>query len=167
MILRGTAHRYGDDVDTDVIIPATLLAARDPAYLAKYCMTPLDPDFPARVRPGDILVAGRNFGCGSSREHAVLALRGAGIAAVVAESIARIFFRNAINQGLPALVCPEAVAAIRPGDAVGVDVEAGTVTVGNRTFQAQPLPSALREILAAGGLVNHVRARLGAAEGTG
>ncbi len=160
MILRGAAHRYGDDIDTDVIIPAASLAFGDASMFARLCMTPLDPAFPDRVRRGDIMVAGRNFGCGSSREQAPMALQAAGIAAVVAISVARIFHRNAINRGLPVLVCPEAVAAIGMGEMIAVDPVAETVTLGNRVFNAAPVPPAMRAILDAGGLVPFVRAEL-------
>ncbi|MDE2198818.1 MAG: 3-isopropylmalate dehydratase small subunit [Rhodospirillales bacterium] len=159
------ARLFGDDIDTDVIIPARFLTTRDPALLAAHCMEPLAPDFAARITPGDVMVAGRNFGCGSSREHAVLALRGAGISCVVARSFARIFFRNAINQGLPLLVCPEAVEATRDGAPILVDAAAGSIAVGGREFRAAPLPEFLQGVVKAGGLVAYVRARL--AEGRG
>lgn len=160
----GRAHVYGDNVDTDVIIPARYLTTIDPGELAPHALEDLDPGFAARVRPGDVLVAGRNFGCGSSREHAPVALKGTGIAAVVAASFARIFFRNAINTGLPIVVCPRAAAEIAGGDEVSVDVGSGTVvdeTTG-RTFQGEPLPGFVMEIVRAGGLVPYVRARVGA-----
>ncbi len=167
MILRGAAHRYGDDIDTDVIIPAASLAFGDTAMFARLCMTPLDPAFPDRVRRGDIIVAGRNFGCGSSREQAPMALQAAGIAAVVAVSVARIFHRNAINRGIPVLICPEAVAAIGMGETIAVDPAAETVTVGNRVCNAAPMPPAMRAILDAGGLVPFVRAELARRERLG
>lgn len=160
----GRAHVYGDNVDTDVIIPARYLTTIDPDELAPHALEDLDPGFAQRVRPGDVLVAGRNFGCGSSREHAPVALKGTGIAAVVAASFARIFFRNAINTGLPIVVCPQAAAEVCDGDEVSVDVASGTVvdeTTG-RTFHGEPLPAFVMEIVRAGGLVPYVRARVGA-----
>lgn len=156
------AWRFGDNVDTDVIIPARYLTTTDPAELASHAMEGLDPDFPTKVRTGDVVVAGTNFGCGSSREHAAIALKQAGVAAVVAASFARIFFRNAINTGLPVLVSPAASAAIEDGHDVELDVTAGTIrdlTTGD-TFDAEPLPEAVRDIVAAGGLVPWVRQRL-------
>jgi 3-isopropylmalate/(R)-2-methylmalate dehydratase small subunit len=159
--LRGRAHRYGDHIDTDVIIPARYCHAVDPAVLGRHCLEDLDPAFVGRVRSGDLLVAGENFGCGSSREHAPVALRGAGVAAVIARSFARIFFRNAINLGLPILVAPDAVEAIRDGDEVEVDLARGTIRVGERTFQAQPFPEALQAIIRDGGLIPHLQRRLG------
>lgn len=159
MVLSGTAHRYGDSIDTDIIIPAYLLSSRDPAFLAKHCMTPLDPEFPSRVKPGDIIVGGRNFGCGSSREHAVLALKGSGVAAVVAKSFARIFYRNAVNQGLPVVICPAVFDAVKQGDTVAVDLDGDQVMVNGRPFPTQPMPTMLREIIASGGLIPYVRER--------
>ena len=159
----GRAHVYGDNVDTDVIIPARYLTTIDPDELAPHALEDLDPSFAARVRPGDVIVAGRNFGCGSSREHAPVALKGTGIAAVVAASFARIFFRNAINTGLPIVVCPEAAAAISDGDEVTVDVSSGTVVdeTSGRSFKGEPLPGFVMEIVRAGGLIPYVRARVG------
>ena len=161
----GRAWCYGDNVDTDVIIPARYLTTSDPAELAAHALEDLDPTFASVVQPGDVVVAGDNFGCGSSREHAPLALKGAGVSAVVASSFARIFFRNAINTGLPVAVSPAAVAATQPGDEVVVDVMAGTVTnlTQGTIFDAEPLPGFVGDIVAAGGLVGWVRARLGAA----
>lgn len=161
MKFKGIAHRYGRDVDTDVIIPARYLTTSDPAELARHCMEDLDSGFIERVRPGDILVAEENFGCGSSREHAPIAIKAAGIDVVVAKSFARIFYRNAINTGLAIMECPEAVDAIREGDAVSVDADAGVVvneTTGD-AFRAQPFPPFVRETIEAGGLVERTRAR--------
>ena len=155
-----TARKFGDDIDTDVIIPARHLLSRDPAVLARHCMEALAPDFAARINLGDVMVAGRNFGCGSSREHAVLALRGAGISCVVARGFARIFFRNAINQGLPLLVCPEAVDAVEDGAPVAVDPASGLIETQAGRFTAQPMPEFLRGVVASGGLLPYVRARL-------
>jgi 3-isopropylmalate/(R)-2-methylmalate dehydratase small subunit len=157
MPLQGLVHRVGDHVNTDVIIPGRYLTLRHPAQLGPHCLEGLDPGFAARVRPGDVLVAGRNFGSGSSREHAVLALQGAGIAAVIAASAARIFFRNAINLALPVMVCPEAAESLQEGLPVEVDPVSGRITQGNRSWQAAPLAGEVATILAAGGLVPHLR----------
>jgi 3-isopropylmalate/(R)-2-methylmalate dehydratase small subunit len=153
---------YGDNVDTDVIIPARYLTTSDPEELKAHALEDLDPTFAASVQPGDVVFAGVNFGCGSSREHAPLALRGAGTGAVVARSFARIFFRNAINTGLPILESPEAVDATRPGDEVEVDVEASLVRNITRglEFAAEPLPGFVVEIARAGGLVPWIRRRV-------
>lgn len=161
----GRAWVYGDNVNTDVIIPARYLFTTDAQELARHCLEDLDPRFAAEVRPGDVLVAGRNFGCGSSREHAPIAIKAAGVRCVVAASFARIFFRNAINVGLPILECPEAAAAIRHGDQVEVDLTTGEIrdlTTG-QAFRARPLPEFVREIVAAGGLIPYARRRLAAA----
>lgn len=160
----GKAWRYGDNVDTDVIIPARYLTTHDEATLAAHAMEALDPTFAANVSPGDVLVAGANFGCGSSREHAAIALKAAGLAGVVAASFARIFYRNAINMGLPILVCPDAVAAISAGDEVELDVETATVrniTTGEQ-FAAEPMPEFVLDIARAGGLVGWVREKVAA-----
>lgn len=160
MIVRGRALSVGDDVDTDAIIPAGYLVTADPAELGRHCLEGLDPGFPERIQPGDILVAGKNFGCGSSREHAVLALRGAGIACVVAKSFARIFFRNAVNLGFPVVECPE-VEGIAEGTSIAVDLGAGVVRDidTGRDFRAAPLPPFILEILDAGGLIPWARRR--------
>jgi len=162
MVFEGTAHTYGRDVDTDVIIPARYLNTTDPDELAGYCMMDIDGDFAQRVQPGDIIVAGENFGCGSSREQAPVAIKAAGVACVVASSFARIFFRNAINIGLPILVCPGASEEIDTGDTVRVDMEQGVVTdlTSGKSFQAERFPEFMQEIVAAGGLMNHVREQL-------
>ena len=159
------AWRYGDNIDTDVIIPARYLTTTDEHELAAHALEGLDPDFASGVKPGDVVVAGENFGCGSSREHAPVALRGTGIAAVVASSFARIFFRNAINTGLPIVTCPDVVAATEAGDQLEVDVESGTVhnVTTNKTFAAEPLPGFVMDIVRAGGLVEWVRSGRGAA----
>ena len=162
----GRAWRYGDHVDTDVIIPARYLTTTDEDELARHALEDLDPSFAGSVRPGDVIVAGDNFGCGSSREHAAICLKGAGVAGVVAGSFARIFFRNAINTGLPVATCPAAVAATDDGDIVTIDMVNGVVvneTKGLR-FRAEPLPPFLTEIVAAGGLVGWVRSRKGPAQ---
>ena len=157
----GKAWVYGDNVDTDVIIPARYLTSTDEAELAKHALEDLDASFASSVRPGDVLVAGANFGCGSSREHAPLALKGTGIAAVVAASFARIFFRNAINTGLPIVVCPDAVDDTEAGDEVEVDLEAGEVRnlSKGRNFQGERLPEFVMQIVRSGGLVEWVRSR--------
>lgn len=160
MILKGTAHKYGDHVDTDVILPGPYMNLADPQELGKHALEGLDPGFVAKVKPGDILVAGRNFGCGSSREHAPIALKAAGISCVVAAGFARIFFRNAINVGLPVIVAPEAVAGIVDGQTIVVDIERGRITAGDRVYPMQPLPPFIQELIAGGGLEQFVRRRL-------
>ena len=163
MNFEGKAFRYGRDVDTDVIIPARYLNTSDPQELAKHCMEDLDATFVERVQPGDIIVADENFGCGSSREHAPISIKAAGIDAVIAKSFARIFYRNAINTGLAIMECPEAVDAISDGDTVKVDTESGTITdvTTGETFQAQPFPEFIAEIIQSGGLVNRWKDKLG------
>ncbi|HIS40011.1 MAG TPA: 3-isopropylmalate dehydratase small subunit [Candidatus Aphodovivens avistercoris] len=163
MKFKGTAHRYGRDIDTDVIIPARYLNTSDAAELAKHCLEDLDAEFVERVQPGDIIVAEENFGCGSSREHAPLCIKAAGVDAVVAKSFARIFYRNAINIGLAILECPEAVDAIKQGDVVSIDADAGAITdeTTGKTFQAEPFPPFIREIIEEGGLVNRWKKKLG------
>jgi 3-isopropylmalate/(R)-2-methylmalate dehydratase small subunit len=163
--ITGRAWVLGDNVDTDVIIPARYLLTSDPVELGKHCMEDLDPGFVNAVQPGDVLVAGSNFGCGSSREHAPLAIKGAGVSVVIASSFARIFFRNAINIGLPILECPEAVAEAHAGDTLQVDLASGriqNVTTG-QTFQAQAYPDSILRIIAAGGLIAATREKLRAA----
>ncbi|MGN8807866.1 3-isopropylmalate dehydratase small subunit [Absicoccus porci] len=154
----GTVLKYGDNVDTDVIIPARYLNSFDAKELASHAMVDIDPTFTKRVKPGDILVARKNFGCGSSREHAPLALKTAGISCIIADSFARIFYRNAINIGLSILECPEAAEAINEGDEVKVDFDSGIITdvTTNQTFQAVPFPPFMQELIAQGGLVNYV-----------
>lgn len=164
MEFKGRAHRYGRDIDTDVIIPARYLNTSDPAELAKHCLEDLDVDFVKNVKPGDIIVADENFGCGSSREHAPICIRAAGVDAVIAKSFARIFYRNSINIGLPIMECPEAVDAIKAGDVVSVDADAGVIvneTTGE-SFQAQPFPPFIREIIEAGGLIERTKKVVGA-----
>ena len=161
-MIEATAHVYGDNVDTDVIIPARYLTATEAEELAKHCMEAVDEDFVSRVRPGDVMVGGRNFGSGSSREHAPLAIKGAGISVIVAESFARIFFRNAINVGLPIVECPGVADGAETGDRFRVDLDTGlveNVTKGTR-FEATPLPEFMQEILDAGGLMPWVARRL-------
>jgi len=155
------AHKYGNDIDTDVIIPARYLNTSASEELAAHCMEDIDPAFAARVQCGDILVAGRNFGCGSSREHAPLAIKSSGISCVVAETFARIFYRNALNIGLPILECPAAAKEISAGDEVRVDLEKGEIadlTTG-RTFHAEPFPPFMTALIAAGGLAAYLKGR--------
>ncbi len=161
MKVSGKTHKYGDNVDTDVIIPARYLNTPDAQELAKHCMEDIDAGFAARVRPGEIMVAGRNFGCGSSREHAPLAIKACGVACVIAATFARIFYRNALNIGLPILECPEAAAAIKAGDAVSVDFDTGVITdeTTGQTFRGEPFPPFMQELIAAGGLAAYRRAR--------
>ena len=161
-VLKGRVHRYGDNVNTDEIIPARYLNSISVEELAAHCMEDIDADFPKKVKAGDIIVGAENFGCGSSREHAPIAIKGSGVSAVIAKSFARIFFRNAINIGLPVLVAPEAAEAAETGDELEVDLTAGTIknlTKGT-SYQAAPFPPFLQELIAAGGLMAHVRKRL-------
>ncbi len=161
-IIEGKAWRYGDNVDTDVIIPARYLTTTEEGELGRHCLEDLDPEFSGSVSKGDILVAGDNFGSGSSREHAPLAIKGCGVSLVIASSFARIFYRNAINVGLPILECPEAVRDITTGDRVRVNLNDGTIVNfrTGRSFNAAPFPSHIREIIRLGGLVPYVRRRL-------
>ncbi len=162
MKLTGKVWKYGDNIDTDAIIPARYLNMSLPEELAQHCMEDLDTTFASGVQKGDIIVGGENFGCGSSREHAPLAIKGAGVSCVVAESFARIFYRNAINIGLPILACPEAVADIQNGDQLIVDLTAGSIT-NTRTgtvYMTSPFPGFIMEIIEAGGLVPFTRKRL-------
>ncbi len=162
MLIRGRAHKYGDHVDTDVIIPARYLASSDPDELAGHCLEDLDPGFVERVQPGDVIVAGRNFGCGSSREHAPIALKAAGVGAVIAASFARIFYRNALNIGLPIVESAEAAQGIENGDEIEVDLQAGLVCnlTRNAAYRFPPLTGPAADLVAAGGLRNLVRRRL-------
>jgi len=164
MRFEGTAHRYGRDVDTDVIIPARYLNTSDPAELAKHCMEDLDAGFVTAVQPGDILVAEENFGCGSSREHAPIAIKASGVSVVIAKSFARIFYRNAINTGLPIMEAPDAVDGISAGDRVAVDADSGTITnlTTGASWQAQPFPPFVKGIIERGGLVEAAKDKVGA-----
>ena len=153
-------YKYGDNVDTDVIIPARHLNNPDPKALASHCMEDIDPDFASTVEAGDIVVAGPNFGCGSSREHAPLALKSCGVKCVIAKSFARIFYRNSINIGLPILECPEAVKNIKAGDVVSCDLSKGEIvneTTGQK-FQAEPFPEFIQNIIDKGGLIASIKA---------
>lgn len=162
MILKGKVHKFGKDVDTDAIIPARYLNTFDPRELARHCMEDADPEFPNKVQAGDIIVADKNFGCGSSREHAPIAIQGAGVACVIARSFARIFYRNAINTGLPILECAVAVDAIEAGDEVEVDLEKGTITNlrTDEVYRAAPFPEFMQGIMAQGGLMNYLKEKL-------
>ncbi len=158
MKLRGKVWKFGKNIDTDAIIPARYLNTSDPRELAKHCMEDADPDFPSKVGPGDIMVADRNFGCGSSREHAPIALKAAGVVCVIAPSFARIFYRNAFNMGLPIFECEEAPRLIEEGHEVEVDADTGeivNVTTGER-MKAQPIPSFMQELIRDGGLISHI-----------
>ena len=161
-VCSGAAWKYGDNVDTDVIIPARYLNMTAPEELARHCMEDIDPGFAGAVRPGDVIVAGENFGCGSSREHAPLAIKGANVSCIVAKSFARIFYRNAINIGLPILECAQAVDETEKGDKLSVDLGAGTITNARTgcTYQTSPFPPFVTEIIEAGGLVPYTRQRL-------
>ncbi len=158
---KGTVFQFGDNVDTDVIIPARYLNAPSPAELAKHCMEDIDPTYATRVQPGDIVVGGWNFGCGSSREHAPIAIQASGAACVIAASFARIFYRNAINIGFPILECPEAALAIKSGETVSVDFASGKIineTTG-AVYQATGFPPFIEKIIEAGGLLKYLKAR--------
>ena len=160
MNAKGTVFKYGDNVDTDVIIPARYLNSSDPAELATHCMEDIDTEFIKKVKKGDIIVARKNFGCGSSREHAPIAIKAAGVSCVIAETFARIFYRNAINIGLPILECPEASEKIENGDKVSIDFDTGVITnetIGE-TYQALPFPEFIKDIMAKGGLMKSLKA---------
>ena len=161
MNAKGHVFKYPDNVDTDVIIPARYLNTQDARELASHCMEDIDKDFVRKVQPGDVMVGGWNFGCGSSREHAPLCIKTSGISVVIAKSFARIFYRNSINIGLPILECPAAADAIAAGDLVSVDFDTGVITdeTTGATFQAEPFPPFIQEIIAAGGLMNSIKAK--------
>ena len=158
---KGNVFKFGDNVDTDVIIPARYLNSSDPAELATHCMEDIDKDFVNKVHKGDIIVATKNFGCGSSREHAPIAIKAAGVSCVIAETFARIFYRNAINIGLPIIECPEAAKNIEAGDEVEVNFDTGVITdlTKNTTYQGQAVPEFMQKIIAAEGLVNYINAK--------
>jgi len=160
--LRGKVHKYGADVNTDVIIPARYLNVYDPAELAQHCMEDLDPEFLQKVKPGDIIVAGTNFGCGSSREHAPLAIKATGISCVIAKSFARIFYRNAMNIGLPILECEEAVDKTEAGDTLEIDLSTGEIVNITRglTFKAKPYPEFMLELINSGGLIEYTKRKI-------
>ena len=159
MNAEGKVLKYGDNIDTDVIIPARYLAIQDKKELASHAMEDIDQDFLKKLNAGDIVVAGKNFGCGSSREHAPVAIKASGISCVIAKSFARIFYRNAINIGLPILECPAASEAIAEGDTVSIDFDTGVITdeTTGRTFQAAPFPPFIQNIIAKGGLMNSLK----------
>ena len=161
-LLRGAVHKYGANVDTDAIIPARYLNVSQPAELARHCMEDIDLEFVNRVKPGDIMVATTNFGCGSSREHAPLAIKASGISCIIAKSFARIFFRNAINIGLPLLECAEAVDNTETNNILEVDLSSGKIKnlSSGITFTAKPYPDFMAELISAGGLIEHTKKRL-------
>jgi len=166
-MIKGKVWRFGDDVDTDLIIPARYLNTSDPQELAAHCMEDVDPSFAQKVQPGQVIVAGKNFGCGSSREHAPLAIKSAGISCVIAQTFARIFYRNAINIGLPILESVEASAEIKDGDVVEVSLEEGKIinhTTG-RIYQSKPFPEFMQKLISTGGLISYVKLRLTEKEG--
>ena len=158
MKAEGTVFKYGDNVDTDVIIPARYLNSSDPKELATHCMEDIDKDFVNKVQQGDIIVADKNFGCGSSREHAPIAIKAAGVSCVIAETFARIFYRNSINIGLPIMECPEAAKAIKAGDKVEVDFDSGVITdkTTGQEFKGQPFPEFMQKIIKSEGLINYI-----------
>ena len=162
MEAQGRVHKYGDNVDTDVIIPARYLNTSSHAELAAHCMEDTDADFVRKVKPGEIMVAGKNFGCGSSREHAPIAIKASGISCVIASTFARIFYRNALNIGLAILECEEAAEDIKSGDEVKVDFDTGVITnvTTGKTYQAQPFPPFIQNIITSGGLLNSIKDRL-------
>jgi 3-isopropylmalate/(R)-2-methylmalate dehydratase small subunit len=161
MKAQGKVFKYGDNVDTDVIIPARYLNSSDPAELATHCMEDIDKEFVKKVNKGDIIVANKNFGCGSSREHAPIAIKAAGVSCVIAETFARIFYRNSINIGLPIIECPEAAIAINAGDDVSVDFDSGIITdnTTGQTFKGQAFPEFMQKIIKAEGLVNYINSQ--------
>jgi 3-isopropylmalate/(R)-2-methylmalate dehydratase small subunit len=162
MTVRGRAWKFGNDIDTDAIIPARYLNTSDPRDLAAHCMEDADPEFTKKVQEGDVIVAGKNFGCGSSREHAPISIKASGVGCVIAESFARIFYRNAFNMGLPILECQEAVASIQDGDVVEVDLGEGLIVnhTRNESYRSQPVPPFMRKLLEAGGLMPYVREQM-------
>lgn len=161
MNAKGTVFKYGDNVDTDVIIPARYLNSSDPAELATHCMEDIDTEFIKKVKKGDIIVARKNFGCGSSREHAPIAIKTAGVSCVIAETFARIFYRNAINIGLPIIECPEASQDIDNGDEVEINFDTGVITnlTKNRTYKGQAFPEFMQKIIASEGLINYINSK--------
>jgi 3-isopropylmalate/(R)-2-methylmalate dehydratase small subunit len=162
MELKGRVHKFGDDINTDEIIPARYLNTSDPVELARHAMEDADPEFIHKMRHGDFIVAGKNFGCGSSREHAPIAIKFAGVSGVIADSFARIFYRNAFNMGLPILESPEAAAALAGGEEISVNLDTGVITVlaTGQTFHSQPIPPFMQELLKDGGLMAHLKKKL-------
>ncbi|ODM27356.1 3-isopropylmalate dehydratase small subunit [Acetivibrio mesophilus] len=163
MKAQGKAIKYGDNVDTDVIIPARYLNTSDPNELAKHCMEDIDTEFVSKVQKGDIMVGGKNFGCGSSREHAPIAIKASGISCVIAETFARIFYRNSINIGLPIIECPEAAMDISDGDTVSIDFDTGKIVnvTKNKEYVGVPFPEFMQEIIAADGLIGYIKKQQG------
>lgn len=161
MNAKGRVFKFGDNVDTDVIIPARYLNTSDPEELAAHCMEDIDADFVKKIQRGDIIVAEKNFGCGSSREHAPIAIKAAGVSCVIAETFARIFYRNAINIGLPIIECPQAAAGIREGDEVEVDFDTGIITdvTTGTAFKGQAFPEFMQKIIASEGLINYINSQ--------
>lgn len=157
--MKGRIWKFGDNIDTDLIIPARYLNTSDPKELAQHAMEDADADWVNKNKPGDIIVGGENFGCGSSREHAPIAIKAAGVPVVIAKSFARIFYRNAINIGLPILECKEAADEIKEGDVVEVDLATGTIKnqTSNKTYKAEPFPDFMQKIIKAGGLINYIK----------
>lgn len=155
---KGSVHAFGDNIDTDVIIPARYLNSSEPSELAVHCMEDIDRDFTKKCKPGDLIVAGKNFGCGSSREHAPIAIKAAGVSCVIAETFARIFYRNAINIGLPIIECKEASEEIREGDEVEVDFDSGVIKdlSTGKSYQGQAFPPFMQKLIDDGGLVNYI-----------
>jgi 3-isopropylmalate dehydratase small subunit len=166
MKIKGKTWKFGDDVDTDAIIPARYLNTSSPIELAAHCMEDADPGFASRVKPGDIIAAGKNFGCGSSREHAPIAIKAAGVSCVVARSFARIFYRNAFNMGLPILECPDGVERIRAGDELEIDLDSGIIENHTRkeTYRAQAIPPFMQKLIKAGGLIEYVQEQMSGSE---
>lgn len=162
MKVAGRVFKFGDNIDTDVIIPARHLTSADPEHLKEHCMEDIDITFKDRVKPGDIIVAGKNFGCGSSREHAPIAIKASGVSLVIANDFARIFYRNSINVGLPILECPEAISKISEGDEVEADFDTGIITdkTTGECFQANAFPEFIKNIMASGGLVGYTESEL-------
>lgn len=162
MKIQGNVWKFGNHVDTDIIIPARYLNVSDAETLAQHCFADTHPDFKNTIKPGDIIVAGKNFGCGSSREHAPIALKAAGISCIIAESFARIFYRNALNIGLPIIESPEASAELQQGDKVWVDLEKGEIGVdaSGKVYQTKPIPEFMRTLIDRGGLVGHIREKM-------
>ena len=162
MKVSGNVFKFGDNIDTDVIIPARYLTSADPDHLKEHCMEDIDKSFKDKVKPGDIIVAGRNFGCGSSREHAPVAIKASGVSLVIASDFARIFYRNSINVGLPILECPEAFEKISEGDQIKADFDTGIITdkTTGESFQSKPFPEFIKKIMACGGLLGYTESEL-------
>ncbi len=162
MKIQGKAWVFGDDIDTDAIIPARYLNTHDERILAEHCMEDADPDFSRKINNGDIIIAGKNFGCGSSREHAPIAIKACGVSCVIAESFARIFYRNAFNMGLPILESPEAAREVKSGDILEIDLSSGKIhnKTSGKTYQASPIPAFMRELVQAGGLIPYIKSKM-------